>query len=214
MTTTPAPDPVGLGMLPDEDVTALVDVPTGDLARLRARLVDQAVTDGLLDVVYDVVATPVGDLLLAATPVGLVRVAFDVEGHDGVLARLADRVGPRVLRDPPRLASVARQVHEYLAGERTAFELPLDLRLTTGFRRAVLERLRSVGYGRTVSYAALAADAGSPRAVRAVGSACATNPLPVVVPCHRVLRSDGSLGGYVGGLPAKRRLLDLERGAA
>lgn len=213
MTTTDQTLP-GLGDLPDDDVAALVDVAPGDLGRLHDGLVARAEDADLVDLLYDLVATPVGDLLLAATPVGLVRVAFDVEGHDGVLARLADRVGPRVLRDPARLAPAARQVHEYLAGERTAFELPLDLRLTTGFRRAVLERLRSVGYGRTVSYAALAADAGSPRAVRAVGSACATNPLPVVVPCHRVLRSDGSLGGYVGGLPAKRRLLDLEHGAA
>jgi len=118
-----------------------------------------------------------------------------------------------VLHAPARLAPAARQLEEYFSGHRTAFDLPLDLRLSGGFRRDVLTRLREVAYGTTASYASLAAAAGSPRAVRAVGTACATNPLPVVVPCHRVVRSDGALGGYVGGAEAKRTLLTLEAAA-
>ena len=119
-------------------------------------------------------------------------------------------MSPRLLEAPARLDGAARQVEEYFAGARRSFDLPVDLRLSTGFRRAVLDHLAEIGFGRTESYAEVALAAGSPRAVRAVGSACATNPLPVVVPCHRVLRSDGSLGGYVGGLDAKRTLLALE----
>jgi methylated-DNA-[protein]-cysteine S-methyltransferase len=155
----------------------------------------------------------VGPLLLAATGQGLVRVAYAAEDHDAVLQALADRISPRVLRAPARLDPAVRQLEEYFAGRRTAFDLPLDLRLSAGFRRDVLTRLREVGYGTTASYATLAAAAGSPRAVRAVGTACATNPLPVVVPCHRVVRSDGALGNYVGGVAAKRTLLDLEAAA-
>lgn len=182
-------------------------------AALRARLADQAERAGLLDVAYRTVDSPVGPLLLAATPEGLVRVAFAGEGHDAVLARLAERVSPRVLHAPHRLDDVARQLDQYFAGTRRAFELPVDLRLARGFRRTVLDHLRAVGYGATVSYAALAALAGSPAAVRAVGTACATNPVPVVVPCHRVVRSDGQTGHYLGGAGAKRVLLALESSA-
>src|SRR3954469_23237092 len=120
---------------------------------------------------------------------------------------------PRGRPPRPRLSAAVRQLEEYFAGRRTAFELPLDLRLAAGFRRPVLTQLRQVGYGTTASYATVAAAAGSPRAVRAVGTACATNPLPVVVPCHRVVRSDGALGNYVGGVAAKRTLLALEAAA-
>ncbi len=186
---------------------------TPDLDRLAARLARAADDAGLLDVAFTTVASPVGPLLLAATEQGLVRVAYATEGHDTVLQVLADRISPRVLRAPARLDSAARQLEEYFAGHRTSFDLPLDLRLSAGFRRDVLTRLRGVAYGTTASYAALAAAAGSPRAVRAVGTACATNPLPVVVPCHRVVRSDGALGDYVGGVAAKRTLLDLEAAA-
>ncbi len=108
------------------------------------------------------------------------------------------------------VAEAARELGEYFAGHRTAFELPLDLRLAHGFRRTVLDHLRRVDYGSTTTYAALAAQAGSPRAVRATGSACATNPLPLVVPCHRVLRSDGTVGQYAGGAEVKQALLRLE----
>ena len=192
------------------DLTADLTV---DLDRLTARLALAADDAGLLDVAWTTVDTPVGPLLLAATPQGLVRVAYATEDHDAVLQTLADRISPRVLRAPARLSAAVRQLEEYFAGRRTAFELPLDLRLAAGFRRAVLTQLRQVGYGTTASYATVAAAAGSPRAVRAVGTACATNPLPVVVPCHRVVRSDGALGNYVGGVAAKRTLLGLEAAA-
>jgi methylated-DNA-[protein]-cysteine S-methyltransferase len=180
------------------------------LARLHQRLERNADTDGLLDVAYRTIDTPVGTLLLATTTVGLVRVAYDIEGHDAVLAGLATVVSPRILRAPARLDSVARQIDEYFAKRRTAFEVPIDLRLAEGFRRNVIEHLREIGYGRRESYATVAAAIGHPRAVRAVGTACAHNPLPVVIPCHRVVRSDGSTGQYVGGPQAKSTLLDLE----
>ena len=180
--------------------------------RLQARLVAGAEEAGLLDVAYRTVDAPLGPLLLAATADGLVRVAFASEGHDAVLEALAARVSPRILLAPARLDDAARQLDEYFAGRRRRFDLAVDLRLTSPFRRAVLEHLRTIGYGRTESYATVAAASGSPAAVRAVGSACATNPVPVVVPCHRVVRSDGTLGGYLGGLDAKRLLLALEAG--
>ncbi len=185
---------------------------TADLDRLRLRLAADAEREGLLDVAYRTVDSPLGRLLVAASQDGLVRVAFELEDHDQVLAALADRVSVRVLRAPGRLDPVARQLDEYFAGTRRDFEVPVDLRLTAGFRREVLRHLIDIGYGRTESYTEVAAATGRPRAVRAVGSACATNPIPLVVPCHRVLRSDGALGGYRGGLPAKRLLLDLEAG--
>jgi methylated-DNA-[protein]-cysteine S-methyltransferase len=178
--------------------------------RLRALLTRRAEERNLLDVAYRVVDTPVGPLLLAATPAGLVRVAYHQEGHDAVLAALARQVSPRVLLAPARLDDAARQLDDYFTHRRRGFELPLDLQLARGFRRTVLEHLPAVGYGRTVSYAELAAEVGNPRAVRAVGTACATNPLPLVIPCHRVVRSDGTLGGYLGGVETKRALLDLE----
>ena len=178
--------------------------------RLRARLVADAEREGILDIAYRTVDTPVGSLLLAATPAGLVRVAYDSAGHEDALATLAARVSPRILRAPARLDPVARQLDEYFAGTRRSFDVPLDLRLASGFRRAVLDHLAEIGYGRTESYAEVAAAAGSPRAVRAVGTACATNPVPVVLPCHRVVRADGSPGGYAGGPDAKRTLLALE----
>lgn len=179
-------------------------------ARLRARLVAAAERDGLLDVAYRTIDSPIGALLLAATEEGLVRVAFEREDRDAVLASLADAVSPRVLAAPARLDPVARQLDEYFTGGRRAFDVPLDLRLAKGFRRAVLAHLAEIPYGRTESYAEVAAAAGSPKAVRAVGTACATNPLPLVLPCHRVVRSDGSSGNYRGGEDAKRTLLTLE----
>jgi methylated-DNA-[protein]-cysteine S-methyltransferase len=182
------------------------------LSRLHARLEQAAEADRALDVAYRMIDTPVGTLLLAATTVGVVRVAYDIEGHDAVLSRLADDVSPRILRSPSRLDAVARQIDEYFTKRRTTFDVPVDLRLANGFRRDVVEHLRDIGYGRRESYATVAAAIGHPRAVRAVGTACAHNPLPVVVPCHRVVRSDGSTGQYVGGVLAKSTLLDLEAG--
>lgn len=184
-----------------------------DLRRLHERLAAAADRDGVLDVAYTTIDTPLGPLLLAATAAGLVRVAFAVENHDDVLDTLAKRVSPRMLRAPKRLDAAARELDEYFAGTRRAFDLPLDLSLSSGFRRLVHRHLPEIGYGRTQSYGEVARLVGNPKAVRAVGTACATNPLPVVVPCHRVLRADGSLGGYVGGLAAKTALLTLEAAA-
>jgi methylated-DNA-[protein]-cysteine S-methyltransferase len=181
--------------------------------RLHRRLVEAAETGGILDVAYRTIDTPVGSLLLAATELGLVRVAYPNQDHQQALARLAEQVSPRVLLAPRRLDAVARQLDEYFAGRRERFDLPLDWRLSHGFRREVLAYLPRIGYGHTASYATVAAGAGSPRAVRAVGTACATNPLPIVVPCHRVVRSDGTIGGYAGGPQAKRTLLSLEAAA-
>ncbi|AEI12193.1 methylated-DNA--[protein]-cysteine S-methyltransferase [Cellulomonas gilvus] len=186
-------------------------VPTDDLARLHARLAARAADDGVLDVAYRTVDSPVGPLLLAVTPVGLVRVAFAVQDHDAVLTDLAARISPRVLEAPARLDQAARELDEYFAGHRRAFDVPVDLRLLHGFRRTVVEHLAALGYGSTASYAQVAAAAGSPRAVRAVGTACALNPVPVVLPCHRVVRSDGSPGRYAGGAAAKELLLAQER---
>jgi methylated-DNA-[protein]-cysteine S-methyltransferase len=181
--------------------------------RLHDRLIRDAAQAGLLDVAYRTVDTPVGTLLLAATEKGLVRVAYEREDHEQVLERLAREISPRVLRAPARLDEAAKEIDEYFAGLRTAFDLPLDFRLSHGFRRTVLARLPEIGYGQTASYAAIALAAGNPKAVRAVGTACATNPIPVVVPCHRVVRSDGSIGQYVGGADAKKMLLTLEAAA-
>jgi methylated-DNA-[protein]-cysteine S-methyltransferase len=190
--------------------TPLADVDAQTIERLRAELVARADRDGVLDVGYRLVDSPLGSLLLASTSDGLLRVAFEGEGHDAVLVALADAVSPRVLRAPRRLDAVAHQLDEYFAGRRRAFEVPVDLRLAHGFRRGVLEHLRSIPYGATESYAIVARAAGSPGAVRAAGSACATNPVPIVVPCHRVVRSDGSVGQYRGGIDAKLALLALE----
>ena len=191
-------------------LSALSAVDADAVERLHDRLATAAGDAGLLDVAYRTVDSPVGPLLLAATDAGLVRVAFATEDHERVLADLAARISPRVLRAPARLDAAARELDDYFSGRRRVFDLALDLRLARGFRRSVLTHLPDIGYGTTASYAVLAAAAGSPRAVRAVGTACATNPLPVVVPCHRVVRSDGALGQYVGGVEAKHSLLVLE----
>jgi methylated-DNA-[protein]-cysteine S-methyltransferase len=169
----------------------------------------RAAAEGLVDVGWAAMETPIGPLTLAATEVGLVRVGF---GHeDQLLDDLARQVSPRVALLPSRLDGIRRELEEYFEGRREVFDVVLDWRLSHGFRRTVLERLvADVPFGRTVSYLELATVAGSPRASRAVGSAMATNPLPIVVPCHRVLRTGGHLGGYGGGLDAKRTLLALE----
>jgi methylated-DNA-[protein]-cysteine S-methyltransferase len=182
----------------------------GHLGRLRDRLAVTAQAGGILDIAYRTIDSPVGSLLLAATEAGLVRVAYASEDHERVLQALADRISPRILNAPARLDSTARELDEYFSGRRHSFDVPLDWQLTAGFRRTVLHHLPEIGYGHTASYAAVAQLAGSPRAVRAVGSACATNPLPVVVPCHRVVLSSGEIGRYAGGVEAKRTLLSLE----
>jgi methylated-DNA-[protein]-cysteine S-methyltransferase len=141
---------------------------------------------------------------------GVVRVAYAIEDHDRVLDALSQRISPRVLRAPKRLDTAARELEEYFSGRRQVFDLPLDLSLSKGFQQLVQRHLPGIGYGQTRSYGQIAELVGNPKAVRAVGTACATNPVPVVVPCHRVVRADGTAGGYVGGPQAKATLLSLE----
>jgi methylated-DNA-[protein]-cysteine S-methyltransferase len=188
----------------------LPDVDPETMSRLRGRLTGAAERAGLLDISYSTMDSPIGPLMLVATAEGLIRVVFEREDHAAVLERLAELVSPRILQAPQRLDEPRRQLDEYFTGARHQFDLPLDFRLAKGFRRAVLDHLPEISYGQTWSYAQVAAAAGNPRAVRAVGSACATNPLPVVVPCHRVVRSDGSYGQYAGGPEAKVTLLRME----
>lgn len=192
---------------------AALPVEATDMAALRDRLARDAEAGGLLDVAYRIVDSPVGALLVALTAEGLVRVAFEAEDHDAVLDGLARQIGVRVLSSGRRTDDVARQMDEYFAGTRRRFDVGVDLRLVSGFRRDVIAHLPDIAYGTTESYADVARAAGRPSAVRAVGTACGHNPVPIVVPCHRVVRSDGSIGGYLGGPAAKRTLLELE-GAA
>jgi methylated-DNA-[protein]-cysteine S-methyltransferase len=194
-------------------IMSLTETGAASYAGLRGRLAGLASGSDLLDIAYRTVDTPLGSLLLAQTPRGLVRVAYAREDHDAVLARLAAAVSPRVLYAPAKLDAAARELDEYFTGRRRQFGLPLDFQLSRGFRLAVLTHLREIAYGATESYSVVAVAAGSPAAVRAVGTACATNPLPVVVPCHRVVRSDGSIGQYVGGPEAKQALLAMEAAA-
>jgi methylated-DNA-[protein]-cysteine S-methyltransferase len=162
------------------------------------------------ELTYTTVETPFGTLLLAATADGLVRIAFEREGFDRVLGELSAQLGMPASEANGELDEARRQLEEYFAGERTRFALDLDLGSIDGFRRRALEAMAAIPYGRTLTYTELAEAAGNARAVRAAGSACAANPLPIVLPCHRVLRSNGGLGGYLGGLDMKRGLLALE----
>jgi methylated-DNA-[protein]-cysteine S-methyltransferase len=178
---------------------------------LDTALVERAARDGLLDVAYSSVDSPLGPLLVAATPRGLVRLSYsDFRGEGEVLEDLAHRVSPRILESPARLDDARRELDEYFDGRRTGFELPLDWSLARGFAGKVLRQTAGIDYGRTSTYADVAARAGSPRAVRAAGNALGANPMPVVVPCHRVLRTGGALGGYTGGAERKEFLLRLE----
>jgi methylated-DNA-[protein]-cysteine S-methyltransferase len=181
-----------------------------DAEHVSRRAAARAADEGLADVAYATVDSPIGKLLVAATERGLVRVSFRNERHEDVLNELVVKVSPRVLEAPARLDEARRELDEYFEGERRSFDLPLDWRLTKGFRSEVLHKLVEVPYGETASYAEMAAQAGRPRAYRAAGSACGSNPMPVVVPCHRVVASGGGLGGYGGGLDMKRFLLRLE----
>jgi methylated-DNA-[protein]-cysteine S-methyltransferase len=191
----------------------LAQLGNGPTAALLARLEQRAESDGLLDVSYTIVDSPFGPLLVAATPEGLVRVAFEREGHDAVLAELSASISPRILCSARRTEAVVRQLDEYFGRRRRHFDVAVDLRLVTGFRRTVLSHLREIAYGATATYAAVAAAAGNAPAVRAAASACSHNPLPLVIPCHRVVRSDGSIGDYLGGADAKAALLEMERAA-
>ena len=177
--------------------------------QLDERFRAAAAAEGLLDVGYDVVDSPLGDLFVAATPRGLCRIAYDAEPEQH-LEDLARQYGLRVLRAPRALDEPKRELHDYFAGRRRMFELRLDLRLADGFRRSVLDELAAVPYGRVTTYGSLAATAGRPRAARAVGTIMNRNPIPIVLPCHRVIGADGSLTGYGGGLERKQALLRLE----
>jgi methylated-DNA-[protein]-cysteine S-methyltransferase len=174
------------------------------------RFAERADAEGLLDVAYATVDSPFGPLLLATTPRGLVKVSFPQFGTEATLEELATRISPRVLEAPARLDEVRRELDLYFEGKLAEFDLPLDWQLTDGFRKKVQQAINRIPYGRTRSYTEVARSAGNERAVRAAGTACGANPLPIVVPCHRVLRSGGALGGYGGGLPMKEALLKLE----
>jgi methylated-DNA-[protein]-cysteine S-methyltransferase len=189
-------------------MTATIDKPVSkkSLEALRNR----AATEGLLDVAYATADSPFGTLLLAKTPRGLVRLGLPGEDVEAIVADLAGRISPRVLQDPARLDEERRELDDYFAG-RHAFELPIDWQLSGGFLLRARQGIAAIPYGETRTYTDLARAAGNERAVRAAGSACSRNPIPLVVPCHRVLRSDGSLGGYAGGLEMKERLLELEQ---
>jgi methylated-DNA-[protein]-cysteine S-methyltransferase len=171
----------------------------------------RAEAEGLVDVAYASVDSPLGPLVLAATPRGLVRVAYvDHSSSDEVLEDLSVRVSPRVLEAPARLDLVRRELDEYFAGDRRQFDLPIDWSQLAGFTRKVLRATARIGFGDTGTYRSVATGAGSPRAVRAAGNALGANPMPVIVPCHRVLRTGGALGGYTGGIERKEFLLRLE----
>lgn len=181
-----------------------------DIAALGATLAERAEAEGLLEVAYAEIDSPIGTLIAASTEVGLVQIGWQSSDHEAILERLAAAVGPRILRSPRRLDPVRRELEEYFEGRRRQFDLPLDWRLTGGFVRRVLTETDRIPFGETRTYAELATAAGSPRAFRAAGSALGANPIPIVVPCHRVLRTGGALGGYGGGLEVKRKLLELE----
>jgi methylated-DNA-[protein]-cysteine S-methyltransferase len=174
------------------------------------RLAAHAAEQGLLDVAYATVDSPFGPLLVAATPRGLVKLSLPNYGAEEALEDLAARISPRVLEAPGQLDDARRQLDRYFEGRLREFDLPLDWRLTKGFRLRALRAIGRIPYGRTLSYTEIARKAGNERAVRAAGTACGANPLPIVVPCHRVLRSGGALGGYGGGLPMKEALLEME----
>jgi methylated-DNA-[protein]-cysteine S-methyltransferase len=174
--------------------------------RFKAR----AAGEGLLDVAYTTTDSPFGPLLLAQTEKGLVRIGLPNQDADELLVDLAERVSPRMLEAPKELDEVRRELDLYFEGKLESFDLPLDWQLSGGFRQRVLRAIDRIPYGQTRSYTEMARTAGNERAVRAAGSACGSNPIPLVVPCHRVLRTGGALGGYGGGLPMKEALLHLE----
>jgi methylated-DNA-[protein]-cysteine S-methyltransferase len=199
--------------LSDSDLESVLRARVDDESAERAaeRTASRALDEGLADVAYATVDSPIGRLLVASTERGLVRVSFHTEQHDDILNELVIRISPRVLEAPARLDEVRRELDEYFEGRRKSFELALDWQLSRGFRSEVLRKLyENVPYGETATYAEMAADAGRPRAYRAAGSAMGSNPIPVVVPCHRVVATGGGLGGYGGGLDMKRFLLKLE----
>lgn len=208
MNAEPRPDPIA-----DADLGAAARAATAgdvDLGALSAAVADRAAAAGILDLAYARVDSPLGQLLAVATPVGLVHLGYPNRPLDEQLGALAARISPRIVESPRRLDEVRRELDEYFAGHRRRFELALDWQLTSGFVRRVLEQTARIPFGETRTYGEMATSAGSPRAFRAAGSALGANPIPIVVPCHRVLRAGGGLGGYGGGLDVKRELLALE----
>jgi methylated-DNA-[protein]-cysteine S-methyltransferase len=181
-----------------------------DLDAMVAKLAEKAGRDGLIDVAYAEADSPFGQLILATTPRGLVKIGLPNQDPDEVLGELAEKVSPRVLESPAGLDEVQRELDDYFAGRRHEFELALDYSLIGGFRGKVVRQIARIPYGKTVTYTDMARRAGNERAVRAAGTACGRNPIPIVVPCHRVLRSGGGLGGYGGGVEMKEGLLKLE----
>jgi methylated-DNA-[protein]-cysteine S-methyltransferase len=181
-----------------------------DARALRERLAQRAAEEGLLDVAYGTYDSPLGPLTVIVTPRGLVRLSYPGEGIDGQLQELADRVSPRILEAPERTDEVRRQLDAYFAGRSHGFDVPIDWRLVRGFAGSVLRATARIPYGAVTTYREIAAEAGSPNAYRAAGNALGSNPVPIVVPCHRVLHAGGGLGGYTGGLERKRFLLRLE----
>ena len=182
-----------------------------DARRAAERAAGAARAAGLTDVSYAFEPSPVGELLVAVTPRGLIRIAYGAEERsDSVLEELARRVSPRMLEAPAALDEVRRQLDEYFGGKRTGFDVPVDWRLHDGFSRRVLRATARIPYGELLTYAQVAAKAGSPRGSRAAGNALGSNRIPIVVPCHRVVRTGGALGGYTGGIERKEYLLDLE----
>lgn len=183
-----------------------------DWQRASAEMVARAEADGLTDLAYERHASPFGTLLVVSSGAGILRIALAAEPEHDVLADLARRASPRIVRSSrPEISTARIQLDAYFEGELTEFDLPLDWRLTAGFRREVLREAAAIPYGSTASYSHLADRAGRPKAVRAAGTAMATNPLPIVIPCHRVLRSDGTVGAYLGGTEMKESLLRMER---
>ncbi len=179
-------------------------------AAAAQRLSFRALNEGLADIVYGTVDSPFGQLTAATTDQGLVRLAFPEEPIDEVLERLAHKLSPRILEAPGRFEQVRRELDEYFSGQRRDFDVPLDRVLMSAFAKKVLAATSAIPYGNVSTYNEMAAAAGSPRGSRAAGNALGSNPIPVIVPCHRVLRTGGNLGGYGGGLDRKRWLLELE----
>jgi methylated-DNA-[protein]-cysteine S-methyltransferase len=194
-----------------ERLSRTVDAWTGDgPAEAAARFADKAAKLNLIEVAYALVPSPLGDLVIAATGRGMVRLSYEAESLEQVLTDLSRTISPRVLELPSRLDDARRQLDRYFNGGLRDFTLPLDFRSARGFSRRVLEATRRIPYGEVISYRQIAERAGSPAAVRAAGTALGANPVPVVVPCHRVVRSDGRISGYVGGAARKKMLLELE----
>ena len=183
---------------------------TAEAVAAARRVSERAVAEGFADISYAPVDSPFGTLHAAITKRGLVRVAFPEESVESVLERLARQLSPRIVEAPASLDAVKRELDEYFVGRRLTFEIPLDWSLIGPFGRRVLHATYEIPYGGVLSYAEVAAEAGSPRGSRAAGNALGSNPIPIIIPCHRVLRSGGALGGYGGGLDRKRYLLELE----